>query len=101
MPLTSSGVVGSLCSVMAGNATPMPAPSAARKGSCAGLKGAMRADAPMEALVNSLAMALPFDASEKQALLEAFSPDDRRAALIALMSIDSSSPPDGAPPSMQ
>ena len=44
-------------------------------------------DAPLEALVNSLSMALPFEAAEKQALLEASTLADRRAALIALMHI--------------
>ena len=44
--------------------------------------------APAEALVNSLAMALPFDPSEKQALIEAKTLSDRRSALIALMEID-------------
>jgi Lon protease-like protein len=44
--------------------------------------------APGEALVNSLAMLLPFEPAEKQALLEAPSVDDRREALIALMEID-------------
>ena len=41
-----------------------------------------------EALVNSLSMLLPFDVAEKQALLEAATPADRREALIALMEID-------------
>ena len=41
--------------------------------------------APLDALVNSLSMALPFEASEKQALLEAPDCDDRREALITLM----------------
>jgi Lon protease-like protein len=44
--------------------------------------------APAEALVNSLAMALPFDPPEKQALIEAKTLSDRRSALIALMEID-------------
>ena len=44
--------------------------------------------APAEALVNSLAMALPFDPPEKQALIEAKTLADRRTALIALMEID-------------
>jgi Lon protease-like protein len=44
--------------------------------------------APGEALVNSLAMLLPFEPAEKQALLEAPGVDDRREALIALMEID-------------
>lgn len=45
-------------------------------------------DAPCEALVNSLSMALPFDKAEKQALLEAPTSADRRRALIALLEID-------------
>ena len=44
--------------------------------------------APSEALVNSLAMLLPFDTAEKQALLEAPTMIERREALIALMEID-------------
>lgn len=45
--------------------------------------------APAEALVNSLAMALPFEPPEKQALLEAGTLADRREALISLLEIDS------------
>jgi Lon protease-like protein len=48
----------------------------------------MADEAPLEALVNSLAMALPFDAAEKQALLEAETLTDRRLALTALLRID-------------
>jgi Lon protease-like protein len=44
--------------------------------------------APGEALVNSLAMALPFDPPEKQALLEAGTVAERREALISLLEID-------------
>ncbi len=44
--------------------------------------------APAEALVNSLAMALPFDPAEKQALLEAARLNERRETLVALMEID-------------
>jgi hypothetical protein len=44
--------------------------------------------APGDALVNSLAMLLPFEAAEKQALLEAMTLAERREALIALMEID-------------
>jgi Lon protease-like protein len=44
--------------------------------------------APGEALVNSLAMLLPFEAAEQQALLEAPTFGDRREALITLMEID-------------
>jgi Lon protease-like protein len=46
--------------------------------------------APAESLINSLAMALPFDPPEKQALLEAADLAERRAALIALLEIDAS-----------
>lgn len=45
-------------------------------------------EAPGEALVNSLAMALPFGAAERQALLEAADFAGRRETLIALMEID-------------
>jgi Lon protease-like protein len=44
--------------------------------------------APIDALVNSLAMGLPFDAAEKQALLEAATIEDRAATLTALLEID-------------
>jgi Lon protease-like protein len=60
------------------------------------------AAAPVEPLVNSLAMALPFDAAEQQALLEACNLDERRRALIALLEIDGSVfGGDDEPPSMQ
>ena len=66
------------------------------------------AEAPGEALVNSLAMALPFDPAEKQALLEAPTCAERREILIAMMRIDAAAPiengdddDDDAPPSMQ
>ena len=45
-------------------------------------------DAGIDALVNSLAMALPFTSAELQALLEAPTLADRRATLIALLEID-------------
>jgi Lon protease-like protein len=44
--------------------------------------------APAEALINSLAMALPFEPPEKQALLEADSLEARESALVALLEID-------------
>jgi Lon protease-like protein len=47
--------------------------------------------APAEALVNSLAMALPFEPAEKQALLEAATSSERREALVALLEIDAAS----------
>ena len=59
-------------------------------------------EAPGEALVNSLAMALPFDVAEKQALLEAPTATERRCALIALMEIDAAGPhDDDEPPALQ
>jgi Lon protease-like protein len=63
----------------------------------------MAREAPMEALVNSLAMALPFDQAEKQALLEAVTLEAREAALIALLRIDAAGPSDddAPPPSLQ
>ena len=48
----------------------------------------MAKEAPLEALVNSLAMALPFEGPEKQALLEADTLEARRQALTALLRID-------------
>ncbi|HEV7227609.1 LON peptidase substrate-binding domain-containing protein [Brevundimonas sp.] len=53
-------------------------------------------EAPAEALVNSLAMALPFEPAEKQALLEAVSVQDRLTALTAVLSIDAADPDDDA-----
>ena len=49
--------------------------------------GAAR-NTPMEPLVNSLAMALPFDHAALQALLEAPDVESRRQTLIALLEID-------------
>ena len=57
--------------------------------------------APQEALVNSLAMALPFDPPEKQALLEAETLDARAEALTALRRIDAASDGDDDGPAMQ
>jgi Lon protease-like protein len=59
--------------------------------------------APPDALINSLAIGLPFDAAEKQALLEAYSLADRRDTLIALLEIDSAaaSDDDDEPPALQ
>jgi len=45
-------------------------------------------DAPVEALVTSLAMGLPFHPAEKQALLEAADLHQRFEALVALLEID-------------
>ena len=61
------------------------------------------ASAPGPALVNSLAMALPFEPAEKQALLEAPDLDARRATLEALLAIDAALDDDegDAPPSIQ
>jgi Lon protease-like protein len=57
--------------------------------------------APPDALINSLAIGLPFDPAEKQALLEAYSLADRRDTLMALMEIDSAGSDDDEPPSVQ
>ena len=57
--------------------------------------------APMEALVNSLSMALPFEPAEKQALLEAVSLMSRAEALTALLRIDAADAGDDAAPSIQ
>jgi len=57
--------------------------------------------APPEALVNSLAMALPFEPSEKQALLEAANLDARAEVLTALMRIGAAGDGEGEIPSMQ
>ena len=57
--------------------------------------------APPEALVNSLAMALPFDPPEKQALLEAADLDRRAEVLTALMQIGAAGDGEGETPSMQ
>jgi Lon protease-like protein len=56
--------------------------------------------APPEALVNSLAMALPFEPPEKQALLEADDLDDRARVLTALLRIDAAGDGEDGP-SMQ
>jgi Lon protease-like protein len=45
-------------------------------------------EAPEEALVNSLSMALPFEPAEKQALIEAHGLIGRRETLTALLEID-------------
>jgi hypothetical protein len=57
---------------------------------------------PAEALVSSLAMALPFEPAEKQALLEAAAGAERRRTLVALMEIDAGARIEGdRPPSLQ
>jgi Lon protease-like protein len=58
----------------------------------------MAKEAPLEALVNSLAMALPFDCAEKQALLEACDLEARRSALTALLRIDAAVDDDNPSP---
>ncbi len=45
-------------------------------------------EAPADALITSLSMALPFEVAEKQALVEAPSLTERTATLIALLQID-------------
>jgi hypothetical protein len=58
--------------------------------------------APAEPLINSLAMALPFEAAEKQALLEADSLSARETTLVALLEIDAAGGSEGGePPSWQ
>jgi Lon protease-like protein len=60
--------------------------------------------APGPTLVNILAMGLPFDPAEKQALLEAPGLEERRAALAALLEIDAQlvdDDDDDEPPSLQ
>ncbi len=57
--------------------------------------------APLESLVTSLAMGLPFDPPEKQALLEAQTVADRCDALTALLEIDSLGADDDGPQSIQ
>ena len=49
-------------------------------------------EAPMEALINSLSMALPFEPAEKQALLEAPLIDERCGALVALLQMAAAAP---------
>lgn len=58
-------------------------------------------NAPSDALINSLSMALPFDPMEKQALLEAPTMADRRETLVALLEIDAAVSDDDEPPSIQ
>lgn len=57
--------------------------------------------APQEALINSLAMALPFEPPEKQALLEADTLDARARALTALLRIEAAANDDDDGPAMQ
>jgi Lon protease-like protein len=56
--------------------------------------------AAMQPLVNSLAMALPFDSAEQQALLEATTLAERRRTLITRLRIDGAFGPN-EPPSLQ
>ena len=53
-------------------------------------------DAPLEALVNSLCMGLPFEPAEKQAFLEAPDLAGRFEVLTTLLEIDASDPDDEA-----
>lgn len=48
-------------------------------------------EAPADALITSLSMALPFEVAEKQALIEARTLAERTATLIALLQIDDAS----------
>ena len=54
--------------------------------------------APVGALINSLAMGLPLDPPEKQALLEAATLTDRARVLEALLEIDAAADDDEPPP---
>ena len=54
--------------------------------------------APAGALVNSLAMGLPLDPPEKQALLEAAALAERAQVLAALLEIDAAADDDEPPP---
>ena len=54
--------------------------------------------APAAALINSLAMGLPLDPAEKQALLEAPTMSDRTRVLSALLEIDAAADDDEPPP---
>ncbi|HTX48527.1 MAG TPA: LON peptidase substrate-binding domain-containing protein [Caulobacteraceae bacterium] len=56
--------------------------------------------APAEALINSLAMGLPLERAEKQALLEAENAAERARVLTALMEIDAAAD-DDEPPQLQ
>ena len=58
-------------------------------------------EAPPEALVNSLSMALPFEPAEKQALVEALTLTARFDTLTALLRIDAAEPGDDEAPTMQ
>ena len=59
--------------------------------------------APVENLINGLAMMLPFSVGEKQALLEAPTLAERRDALMALLEIDAAEEdrPEDEPPPLQ
>jgi Lon protease-like protein len=59
------------------------------------------AEAPMEALVNSLSMALPLSASEKQALLEAMTLAERAETLTILLNIQAAGDDGDASSSLQ
>ena len=59
------------------------------------------AQAPLEALANSLSMALPFDPPEKQMLLEAPDLDDRLDILQAMLAINAAGGDDEDAPPMQ
>ncbi len=61
----------------------------------------MAADAPMEALVNSLSMALPLSGAEKQALLEALTVADRAETLTILLNIQAAGEDGDGSPRMQ
>ena len=66
-----------------------------------GIDWATAKAAPTDALITSLAMALPFEPAEKQALLEAPTVSDRRETLVTLLEIDSALGEDDTPGAMQ
>jgi len=60
----------------------------------------MAAEAPVEALVNSLSMALPLSAAEKQALLEAVTLAERTETLTVLLKIEAAGEDGDSPPAL-
>jgi Lon protease-like protein len=89
-----------------------PVPTAAREAFARALKRYLNrreldidwetaSGAPLEALVNSLAMGLPFDSQEKQALLQAPDLAGRFEVLTTLLEIDSAEDGDDERPPLQ
>jgi Lon protease-like protein len=61
----------------------------------------MAVEAPVEALVNSLSMALPLNAAEKQALIEAIKVTDRVETLTILLNIEAAGDSGDGPSAVQ